>query len=161
MEFVTVYLPIIVSVLTFGFVIWEKIYPRYSLNAAINQIAFLRVPQNNASSLLRDMLINDLLSSESSEGAQRIIESNRDLKPLIESQDKEALYARVDKIAQHAGIGYDPPDKLVKDYLGDTRYVIPLYVPLVITNSGNRTANISTITLVLNNAKGGNRKWLY
>jgi len=160
--FIKDYLPIILSVIALFAVFWEKIYPRVNLFSSINKVGVLRMQQGNRGPLLRKMLSDDLMSKSKSQLAAKIIEENPYLQSFIDIQDDVGLMNQVDSIINKiGGIKYNPPPDIAQKYLDEPLFVFPLYIPLVINNSGNRTAYISTIVLKIWQKKNPDNIWLY
>ncbi|MCB2192688.1 MAG: hypothetical protein KQI62_14045 [Deltaproteobacteria bacterium] len=166
MEWINENLPMIslaaflVSLAAFVVVIWEKVIPRYHLNTSINQIAVLRVPGNNIAPLLLEMLTIDICSGTPSPSALNIIAQYPALNK-IDKSNKESILRLLVKLSKANKIGYSAPPNIVSSFTHHELYKLPLYVPLIVTNTGNRIANISTLVLVLKKKDAPTEKWLY
>lgn len=160
MDMIKIYLPILISLVALSIVLWDRVYPRYKLSSAINQIAVMRVPHNNIAPLLIRMLAADLSSGNPSDSALSISKQYPEIMDGAK-ENPEQLLKNALKLASKNKVGYNPPDEIVSLFTDDELFQIPLYVPLVISNQGNRIANITTITLVITKEGEENNKWLY
>lgn len=151
----------VISVASLAIVIYREFVQGPRLTSAVDQIVTLHLGEPDKKELLVDMLADDLLSGEMSPTGQQLAKSSTALRAAVGSKDRSAVRQEVVNLASRTRVNYDPTDDQIRQYLTNPRFALPLYLPIIIANSGKRVGHLSSLLLVLESKVNRSRRFVF
>jgi len=127
----------------------------------VSQVILIRLPESNKESLIKDMLLDDLLSDRLSRQSEAIKDLFPEIENSIQGRNRDKLLGDLLDISQEHPISYSPPTDVVRRYWGDKRYTVSFLIPMVIYNSGKKFAHVSSLVLIARSIDQPDKKWAF
>jgi hypothetical protein len=142
------------AVLALMIVFYKEFLQGARLHATLDRISLLRMPPNARDQIIHEALIDDILSPSPSLRAQEIAGGSRETRAAVPTGDRKMISAAlVERIRTCGHIDYFPPAELTDRYFEDRRFFNNFYTPVIVSNSGRKTAYISSLVLLARSRK--------
>ncbi len=148
----------VVAVASLSLVVYREFFSGPRLKAQLDRLGLLRINDGDRAVATAHVLIQELSSDSPSEGARAVLNSMPGLADATASRDTSQIAALLHERATKTGEKLSPPKAVISHLIENGAVGFPLYVPLLITNEGRRTAHVSSLMLTI--AQGGER-WLF
>lgn len=156
---------IVIAVLSLSVVIYKEFIESYNISAHYDQIILLRLPAGNKNKILKDIVINELISGNPEFLNKEMYKSNPeiyakypDIKDAAKKRDKDRLSQLFKELKIY---NYKPPENLIRKYFGVQAFSPSFCIPLIIANSGAKFAPITNLYLVINSEEENDKRWLF
>lgn len=155
-----------ISLLSLIIVFYKDFIQGSNLTTVLNTVVLVRVPENNKGALLEEMILDDLLSGRPSDQVQKIIENNPVIANGVKSRNRQITQNALRNYSiEFSKTGnkliYDPTPEAVMKYFGHKNFTVGIYIPLIISNTGRKTGDISTLTLKITSVSDPKNKWVF
>lgn len=153
---------VILSSSSLGITVWKEFFAGAKLETAIDQVALLRLSAGNKIPVLLELLLDDLLSPAPTQGAQKIMGQFSAVQVALQTGNRQRLAAELmESASKPPGIVYDPPKEKIERFISDARFALNFYIPLIVHNSGKRSAHISSLVLTAESVADSSKKWAF
>lgn len=147
------------SFISIVIVIYNEFIRSFKISTIVNRISFQRIPNNNKSNIILEVLVDDLLSSSPSTEANVLIDKIPELKDNLKTKNRSVLANILIKESSTTPLNYNSPIHILEKWFKNKNFGTSFYTPLQIHNSGKKTAFISNLFLIFKNSK--NEKYLF
>lgn len=151
----------IIAFVSLAAVLYKEFLQGAKLSTAVDRISLLRVPPSSRNDVTAEILLDDLLSGARSDQANALMDSVPGLRQTVNSRDRHQIRSVIEAYARDNPIVYDPPRVIIERYLQDRRFVTNFYVPLIIANSGRKTAHVSSLVVVCRDRSDRSKTWAF
>lgn len=155
-----------IALLSLVLVFYKDFIQGAHLNTVLNTVVIVRVPENNKSALLEEIILDDLLSDHPSKQAQNIMNMSTPLVEVVKSKNRQIIQNTLKNFSLEVSktgkkIIYDPSSESIIKYFGNKNLTIGIYIPLIISNTGRKTGDISTLILKITSLSNPQNKWIF
>lgn len=136
------------------------------LETVLNNLISIRLAEENKSSLLLQIILDDLLSGRPSDQANALFGSNAEIQHAVNQRNRELtknllINYSIAKSKKGEMIIYDANPESISKYFGDKSFAQSFYTPLNIVNTGRKSGDITTLILKISSVKDPAQKWMY
>lgn len=146
---------------TLAWTIYRDLWPRDRLGTQVDRLGVLAVSTAVQQAVRLDALFHDLTGDQPSANASLIFSLAPRLREELGTLARSDLPRWIELAVPAGEFRYDPPHNLVRPWIGRLEALVPLWLPLVLTNTGRRVGHIGNVILELRNARSPDERWLY
>lgn len=150
-----------IAVATLAWTVYRDLWPRARLRTQLDRLGVFGVSRVVQQAVRLDALFHDLTGAQPSANASLLFA----LAPRLREELGVLTAADLPQWIERATLGgefkYDPPQELVRPWVDRLEALVPLWLPLVLTNSGRQVGHIANVVLELRDARDPDRRWLY
>lgn len=153
-----------------GYLGWNEIFKKASLISTINYVSIMPFPETEKEEILISIFHDDLERDTISSEAIKILkglnlafpDAIESLRKMSHNAFKNALINKMVELKNDSIVrNYNPPSSLIVKYLGSKNLLVYFYIPLTITNYGNKVATITSLYLEVKSKRDISKKWYY
>jgi len=157
---------IVIALSSLVIVFYKDFIQGAKLETVISTVVFVRMPEQNKSMIIEQMLLDDLLSGNPSDQAKIFIDSDINIANAVKTRNRELArnyLVNLSIIASREGkkVIYDAPPERIEKYFGDKNFALGFYVPLNLVNTGRKSGDITTLILEMRSKTDPKQRWVY
>lgn len=150
-----------VAMATLAWTVYRDLWPRDRLRTQIDRLGVLAAPAAVQEAVRLDALFEDLTGRQPSANAALLFALAPRLHEELHSLTRADLPGWIERAVPAGKFLYDPPHPLVRPWVSRPEAHVPLWLPLVITNTGRRVGHIGNVLLELRNPNNPEERWIY